>query len=234
MRYQDLQAALAELANPSIAKHSQRYFKTGEGEYGEGDIFLGVRMPELRKQAKAFSILPLNDVLKLLHSNIHDERLAALLILVLQYQGGDHQVKKTVFNAYLENSKQVNNWDLVDCSAHHIVGAHLNDEKRDILFQLADSTLIWDRRIAMIATYYFIKRNDLETTFSLANQLRDDTEDLMHKAVGWMLREAGKRDRVRLEGFLKRHYQFMPRTMLRYAIEKFDKSERAAYLAGTV
>jgi len=229
-----LQAALAVLANPDIAKHSQRYFKTGDGEYGEGDIFLGVRMPVLRKQAKAFSSLPLIDVLKLLYSNIHEERLAALLILVLQYRGGDENVKKAVFNAYLENSKQVNNWDLVDCSAHHIVGAHLNDRKRDVLFRLADSILIWDRRIAMIATYHFIKRNDLETTFSLANQLRDDAEDLMHKAVGWMLREAGKRDRARLERFLKRHYQFMPRTMLRYSIEKFSKDERAAYLAGTV
>lgn len=228
----NIQAALKKVANPEIAKHSQGFFKTGKGEYGEGDVFLGIRVPELRKHAKYFKDAPLPEVIKLLHSHVHEERLTALLILVLQFAKADEPGRKIIYDSYLTNTQYINNWDLVDTSAHPIVGGFLNDKDRSVLKKLAKSKLIWERRIAMISTYHFIKQNDLETTFVLAEILVDDKEDLMHKAVGWMLREAGKRDRKKLEAFLDKHGKTMPRTMLRYAIEKFSKEERKAYLLG--
>jgi len=224
---------LARLADPKIAQHSQRFFKTGKGEYGEGDQFLGIRVPPLRALAKEHQDIALLEVAKLLNSPFHESRLCAALLLVYKFSVADSVGREAIYDFYLANTGAINNWDLVDCSAHHIVGGHLFDKERDLLCTMASSSVLWERRIAMMATFYFIRHNQFSDALSLAEQLLEDKEDLIHKVVGWMLREIGKRDEGTEKRFLKTHYDKMPRTMLRYAIEKFPAAERKRYLAGT-
>lgn len=229
-----VQSCLEELADPVRAEHSKKFFKTGPGEYGEGDVFLGLKVPDTRKVAQRFRDLPLADVRRLLRSPIHEYRLTALFILVRQFETADERGRKRIYDLYLKNTRYVNNWDLVDGSAHQIVGGYLVDKDRGILLELAQSASLWERRIAIIATYHFIKRDDFASTVTIAEHLVADKEDLIHKAVGWMLREVGNRDRAVEERFLAKHYQHMPRTMLRYAIERFPERRRQAYLKGRV
>jgi len=230
----DVKAQMLDLSNSKIAEHSLRFFKTGPGEYGEGDVFLGIRVPVTRKVARKFRELPLGQVLKLVKSKYHEERLLALFMLVALFKKGDEKAKKNIYDAYLGHTDTINNWDLVDSSAHQIVGGYLFERNRKPLYQLAKSKSLWERRISMIATYTFIKKDDFEDTLKLSEILLTDEEDLMHKAVGWMLREVGKKDIEVEERFLRKHYKKMPRTMLRYAIEKFEEGKRQAYLKGEI
>ncbi|MBM3282550.1 MAG: DNA alkylation repair protein [Candidatus Diapherotrites archaeon] len=210
-----------------------RFFKTGKGEYGEGDQFHGVAVPDCRKVASTFLDIPLSTIENSLKSPIHEERLTALLILVEKYaKEKNENVKKELVEFYLKNKKYVNNWDLVDSSADKILGNHLLSEKenRKIIYDLVESPHVWDRRIGVIATFAFIKKMQFSDTFVLCEKLLKDDHDLMHKACGWMLREIGKRDEKALEGFLHTHAQRMPRTMLRYAIERFPENKRKMYL----
>jgi 3-methyladenine DNA glycosylase AlkD len=232
---QSIFSTIKALGNPQRAKGLQRFFKTGPGEYGEGDVFVGLRVPEIRKLAKEYRSLPLSTALQLLQSPIHEVRLLALLIMVRSYQEGDIFLKEKIFHTYLKHTRLINNWDLVDLSAEHIVGDYLDIKKGDApLRVLASSTLIWDRRIAIMDTFHFIKKGRFSTTLSLTQSLLRDQEDLIHKAVGWMLREIGKRDQKTEEAFLNTHYKTMPRTMLRYAIEKFPEDLRQRYLKGKI
>jgi len=234
MTAQEISEILRGLANPQIAQHSQRFFKTGPGQYGEGDRFLGIRVPQLREQAKKIKDAPLAEVRYLLKSPYHEDRLCALLMLVQKFSQGNAADQKAVYELYLKNTRYINNWDLVDLSAYLIVGAYLADKDRRPLYTLARSKSLWERRIAIIATFHFIKNNQFTDTLDIAGLLLTDQEDLMHKAVGWMLREVGKRELGVEKGFLKGHYLRMPRTMLRYAIEKFPENERLKYLKGLV
>lgn len=228
-------AELKALADPERAKNSAWFFKTGPGQYGEGDEFIGVTVPQQRQVAKKYPSLPLGEVEKLLQSKIHEERLTALIILVGQYKAQDDQHKQYIYDFYLAHTQCVNNWDLVDSSASYIVGAHLHDKDRTTLYDLAHSRYLWERRIAIIATAYFISQKESQDTFAIAKLLLTDTHDLIHKAVGWMLREVGKScGQDVLEGFLRTHYEAMPRMMLRYAIERFDEPLRQKYLKGEV
>lgn len=231
-----VQDDLLKAGNKEKAKFLAHYFKTGKGEYGEGDVFIGLTVPQVRAIAKKYRDLPLNDLEELQHNKIHEYRLTALFILCDQFKKADEATKKTFFNFYLSNTKWINNWDLIDLSARDIVGGWLIDkpEKRKTLYALARSKRVWERRIAIIATYAFLCENDLVDTFAIAKILLHDTHDLIHKAVGWMLREAGKRDGKILVDYLAKHYKTMPRTMLRYAIEKFDKLLQQKYLKGTI
>ena len=229
-----IQKQLLKLANPETAAHSQRFFKTGKGEYGEGDIFLGIRVPVLRKIAKQHKASPQKTVLQSLKSKYHEERLLALFILVLQFEKGDESARSSIYKLYLNNTKHINNWDLVDCSSHKIIGAFLLEKSRDPLYKLAKSKDLWKRRIAIIATYRFIKHKDFVDILSISEMLIDNKEDLIHKAIGWMLREVGKQDIDTEINFLNTHYKNMPRTMLRYAIEKFPENLRQDYLKGHV
>ncbi|GJL54396.1 MAG: hypothetical protein NPIRA02_15280 [Nitrospirales bacterium] len=224
--------ALRRHASSEKAKVNQWFFKTGKGEYADGDRFIGVTVPQIRSIAKQYHNLSLAQVLKLLSSKIHEERLFALLILVAQFKHGEANTQKQIADAYVANLQYVNNWDLVDSSAHYILGAYLKDKSRKILYTLARSQRLWDRRVSIITTLHFIKEGDFSDTMKLAGLLLKDNEDLMHKAVGWMLREVGKKDQHVLEGFLKTHYQQMPRTMLRYAIERFSQTKRTGFLKG--
>jgi len=228
----DLNRRLVALADPQRAEGAGRFFKTGPGETGEGLRFLGLNAPALRGIAKEFRALPLAEVVIALHSEWHDERAVALLILTLQYPKSDETVQQEIFDAYLAHTAHINSWALVDCSAPQIVGAHLWQRSRKLLGKLAKSKSLWERRIAMVATQHFIRKNDFADTLRIAKILLTDDEDLIHKAVGWMLREIGDRDQGQLEAFLKPNYHAMPRTMLRYAIEKFPEKKRKAYLAG--
>ena len=221
---------LREVATVERAAGAQRFFKTGPGEYGEGDKFLGVTVPDLRRITREFADLPLRDVRKLLTSEWHEERVLALLILVRQYERGDQSTKDAIYDAYLRSTRHINNWDLVDCSAAQIVGAQLVSRSRAPLRQLAKSSSLWERRIAIIATFHYSRRGQFEDTLKIAEMLLADTHDLIHKAVGWMLREVGSRDRAAAEQFLERHAATMPRTMLRYAIEKFPDPLRKHYM----
>jgi 3-methyladenine DNA glycosylase AlkD len=205
----------------------QGFFKTGPGQYGEGDSFLGVSVPQSRKIAKKHQAVDLDAVKVLVHSDIHEERLVGLLILVHKYDSGD----EGIVDFYLENLKHVNNWDLVDLSAPCILGAALADKDRSLLFKLARSDCLWEKRIAIVATLYFIRRNEFEETIGIAELLLHDRHDLIHKAVGWMLREVGKRDVAVLEKFLSRHHQEMPRTMLRYAIERLPEKKKKFFMS---
>jgi 3-methyladenine DNA glycosylase AlkD len=223
-----------DLADPAIAARSRTYFKTGPGEYGEGDAFLGLRLPTLRSLVKNYRDLDYTDALKLLKSEWHEERLLGVLLLVSSYDRGDPRQKERIYREYLKNAKRVNNWDLVDSSAPQIVGAHLTPANVGVLVKLAKSKNLWERRIAIIATQYFIRKKEFRPTLTIAELLLDDPEDLIHKAVGWMLREVGNRDRDVLDAFLSARYSRMPRTMLRYAIERHPEKERKAYLAGSV
>jgi 3-methyladenine DNA glycosylase AlkD len=234
MSVHSIQDELAALGDPQVAEHSQRYFKTGPGEYGEGDRFRGIRVPVLRKLAQRHGAIPLADVETLLHSPFHEDRLLALLILVRQFGRVGSQAQEKIYNLYLSNTRYINNWDLVDSSAGYIVGAYLLDRDRSPLVELARSSLLWERRIAIIATSYFIGQNQFAETLKIARVLLTDREDLIHKAVGWMLREIGQRDQATEEAFLREHYRQMPRTMLRYAIEKFPEPQRQAYLKGSI
>jgi 3-methyladenine DNA glycosylase AlkD len=231
MTAKDIQTHLRSLGNPKDAAFLAGFFKTGPGQYGEGDLFIGVRVPVIRKVAKDFKELPLPEVEYLLHSPIHEERLAALVILVMQAAKADAKTRKALYDFYLANTKFINNWDLVDVSAPQIVGAYLAEKSRKPLYRLAKSAWLWDRRISILATFHFIRGGDCGDTLQIAEMLLADREDLMHKAVGWMLREVGKRDAVILEGFLGQHCRVMPRTMLRYAIERFPEEKRRAYMA---
>lgn len=233
MSLDELKSDLKKAENPEKAKLLQRFFKTGKGEYAEGDIFLGVMVPETRKVAVKHKDLSLKDVENLLKSNFHEERLCALLLLVHNYQ--QHEEKREeIFNFYLKNTKYINNWDLIDLSCHKIIGHYLSDKNRDILYKLAKSDNLWERRIAIISTAYFINKKDFSDTLKISKILLHDKHDLIHKAVGWMLREIGKRDVSVLESFLKKHYKNMPRTMLRYSIEKFPEKKRKMYLNGKI
>ncbi|PJJ65426.1 DNA alkylation repair protein [Compostimonas suwonensis] len=236
----DVQAALREVADAADALFLQGFFKTGPGQYGEGDVFIGVRVPATRAVAKRFPGLALPEIDALLDSEAHEDRLAALVILVARFEAAgrprtrDDALREQLTAAYLAAVRRgrVNNWDLVDSSAEFLLGEALLDRPRDILFELAASEILWERRVAVLATFAFIKRGDAATTLELAALLLDDSEDLMHKAVGWMLREIGKRvDRGILVGFLDAHAGRMPRTMLSYATEHLDPAERARYRA---
>ncbi len=236
---------LQKLANPERAEVSQRFFKTGKGEYGEGDVFIGVSVPDQRKVAKQFSYLSLGEVEQLLQSKVHEERLTALIILCNQYKKASDDIKKQIYNFYLKNTAYINNWDLVDTSAPIIVGEYLwrNYAQNEtpaknalsVLAPLAKSENIWQRRIAILATFYFIDKGDIIETFTVSEVLLNDPHDLIQKAVGWMLREVGKRVSLEEEErFLQENdrYKTMPRTMLRYAIERFPEKKRQAYLIG--
>jgi 3-methyladenine DNA glycosylase AlkD len=222
---------LVAQGNPDRALASRRYFKTGPGEYAEDDRFIGISVPVLRAQARRYQHLPLGTVTTLLRSPWHEERQLALIILVKQYARADDAGRATIHALYLRHTKWINNWDLVDCSAEFIVGAHLPRGKRQRLFQLARSTSVWERRIAMLATFHYIKQGEHADTLRLARLLISDPHDLIHKATGWMLREVGARNRTTEERFLRRHATHMPRTMLRYAIERFPARLRRQYLS---
>lgn len=223
------------LANPAKAAVLQRFFKTGKGEYGYGDEFLGITVPKLRNLAKTYYQSANFDVLgSLLASPLHEARLFALLVLVLQYKKGNLFQQQKIYDFYFANSLGVNNWDLVDLSAPYIVGAHLLDKEKDFLHELVAAKNLWQRRIAIVSTLYFIRNNFFKETLRLTKKLLYDEEDLIHKATGWALREIGKRDMTLLNNFLSKHYQIMPRTMLRYAIERFPQKLRLAYLHGKV
>jgi 3-methyladenine DNA glycosylase AlkD len=230
----DVRNALLAFADESDAIALQRFFKTGPGEYGEGDRFIGVRVPATRRVAREYRNLSLADTLTLLQSDIHEERFLALIILTQKYQKGTPDVQAVIYGLYLDHTKHINNWDLVDVSAEHIVGAYLQSRSRKPLHTLARSESLWERRIAIMATFHFIKNDDFEATLKIAEMLVSDTNDLIHKAVGWMLREIGKRDRNKEKIFLMKHYRNMPRTMLRYAVEKFPEETRQQYLKGTL
>lgn len=217
-------------ADPGKAKILAKFFKTSRGEYGEGDIFLGVTVPRSRSIAKKFSGLPFRDVEALLKSKIHEERLVALLLLVHKYQSGNEKQKERVFNFYLKNTKYINNWDLVDLSAEKIAGAFLSGKPKDALYKLAKSESVWERRISIVSTFHFIKNRQFSETLRIAEILLNDKHDLIHKAAGWMLREVGKRDQKAEEEFLRQHCRRMPRTMLRYAIERLSLAKKKFYM----
>lgn len=208
-----------------------RFFKTGKGEYGEGDKFMGITVPNIRTVAKRYANVPKEVVCELLMSEWHECRMCALLIWGIQYKRGTREEREEIFNQYLSLTERINNWDLVDLSAPGIVGEHLlHTTDRSLLYRLADSPLLWERRIAMVSTLTFIRKGDFNDTLALANRLVDSRHDLMQKAVGWMLREMGKRDISLLRMFLNEHAATMPRTMLRYAIEKMDDKERCKWM----
>ena len=234
MTAREIHRHIHKLADPDKAKILQGFFKTGPGEYGEGDRFLGIVVPVIRKLVKQYQDTPIGEVMKLLKSAIHEERLLALLMLVQSYEKGDDGLKKKIYDLYLKNIRFINNWDLVDLSAPNIVGPYLTDRSRKPLYELAKSSDLWKRRIAILSAFTFVKRNDFSDALRIAGMLLADEHDLIHKAVGWMLREVGKRDLSAEEKFLQRHYKSMPRTMLRYAIERFPESKRQKYLNGKV
>ena len=234
MNVQEIRNRLRRLADKEKARVLQGFFKTGPGQYGEGDVFLGVTVPALRKLVKEYHAASPGDALSLLKSPIHEERLLALLLMVRLYSRGGESGKKEIYTLYLKNARFINNWDLVDLSAPNIVGAYLTDKSRKPLFALAKSPDLWKKRIAILATFHFIKQNDFSDTLRISGMLMGDDHDLIHKAAGWMLREVGKRDMRSEDLFLIRHYRKMPRTMLRYAIERFPETRRKKYLNGEV
>lgn len=221
-----LRKDMHRLADPARAKVMQGFFKTGPGQYGQGDVFAGIAVPQSRLMAKKYAHLPLADVGQLLQSEVHEERLVALLILIGKYKGDPDKIAKF----YLANLGRVNNWDLVDVSAPGILGAHLLNKDRAVLYRLARSKVLWERRVAIISTLAFIRKGEFDDTLKIAEMLLSDRHDLMHKAVGWMLREVGKRDLATEEVFLQKHCRSMPRTALRYAIERLPEQERRAYM----
>lgn len=235
MKLQEIRRELSEFASPEKAAGMQRFFKTGPGQYGEGDTFIGVTVPQLRALAKrATGSLTQRSLLALLRSRCHEERLLGLLVLVQRFQRGDREERRRVFDTYCANLPYVNNWDLVDLTAPYIVGPYLYERERDALDAWSRSADLWERRVSMVATFYFIRQNDFGDTLRIADTLLQDDHDLIHKAVGWMLREVGNRDRAVLGRFLKTRYATMPRTMLRYAIERFPEDLRQRYLKGLV
>lgn len=229
-----LMAELHALADPEAAAGLQRFFKTARGQYGEQDRFLGIRVPELRKIAGKHRTIHIHDAGRLLRTPYHEARMLALLILIRQFAKGSPEDRTAIYNLYMAHTEHINSWDLVDASAGQIPGAYLRERSRWPLYELAASDLLWERRISMIATWPYIRENDFTDTLAIAEILVNDNEDLIQKAVGWMLREIGKRDMAVEETFLKSHYREMPRTMLRYAIEKFPEEKRQNYLKGLV
>ena len=230
-----LRSDLKSISNPKKAKILQRFFKTGKGEYGEGDIFMGITVPESRKIAIKYENLSLEEVEQLLKSKIHEERLIALLLLVHNYQ--NHEEKRpAIYNFYIKSADNnyINNWDLVDLSSHQIAGHYLLNKDRSILYKLAKSSNIWERRISIISTYAFIRKDQFRDTLKISEILLKDNHDLIQKAVGWMLREVGKKDQQTLKKFLKKHYKQMPRIALRYSIERLPEKQRKAYLQGEI
>jgi len=229
-----IQKRLRQFASRDKARILQGFFKTGPGEYGEGDIFLGVMVPDIRRVAKEFQDTPVGQIKEILASRYHEERLLALLMLVREFAKGDEALKKRIYGLYLRNTRYINNWDLVDLSAPNIVGTYLLDKSRKPLYAFARSKDLWKRRIAILSTAAFIRQNDFDDTLRISESLLKDDHDLLHKAVGWMLREVGKRSLPREEEFLRKHYKYMPRTMLRYAIERFPELKRQKYLGGKI
>ena len=234
IRVRDIRKELRQLADKKIAAHSQRFFKTGEGQYGHGDKFLGVRVPVLRNIARQYRGVSLEQAARLLKSEFHEERLLSLLLLVVMFKEANDENRRAIYTLYLENTRFINNWDLVDTSAEHIVGTYLRDGDKRPLHELSVSDTLWERRIAIMSTFHFIKHEEFDDTLKIAEILLDDKEDLIHKAVGWMLREIGKRNINTEEKFLNEFFKQMPRTMLRYAIEKFPEPKRQRYLKGNV
>ena len=234
MGLKELRKQINDLADAEVAKTHLWFFKTGKGEYGEGDKFAGLKVPVQRRIAKEFKDLTYGEIKELLASKIHEERLIALLILVHKYAESNESEKEKIFRFYIRNRKGINNWDLVDLSAPKIIGMHLINVDRQILFDFAKSKNLWERRIAILSTMAFIRMDDFYTTLQIADILIEDEHDLIHKAVGWMLREVGKKNLKVEEDFLKSRYKKMPRTMLRYSIEKFPESKRKKYLQGKI
>ena len=229
-----LRKEIKSVSNPAKAKFLQRFFKTGKGEYAEGDVFLGIVVPVQRQLAKKYTELSFDDLEKLISSKYHEERLIALLILVERFKKADEDEKEKIVQFYLDNRKGINNWDLVDLSAPKILGEYLLNKNRKILFRFAKSKDLWEKRIAVLSTFTFIMNNDFDDALKIYEILVNDKHDLIHKAVGWMLREIGKIDLKTEEKFLKKYYKTMPRTMLRYAIEKFPEKKRKAHLEGRI
>jgi 3-methyladenine DNA glycosylase AlkD len=230
-RLNELKRELQALGNPEKAKELSRFFKTGKGEYGEGDEFLGITVPEQRKLAKVYVDLSLLDIENLLQSKMHEHRLTALLILTYQFPKAPVVKQSEIVTFYLQQTKWINNWDLVDVTCRPILGAYLLERDRDILYDLGRSESLWEQRIAIVTTMEFVKHGQFEDTLQMTVILLNNSHDLIHKAVGWALREVGKKDRQTLEAFLDRYGIQMPRTMLRYAIEHFDEPKRKAYLS---
>ncbi len=229
--YQKISQELNKLKNPEKIEVYQRFFKTGKGEYGEGDIFLGLRMAQTREiMKKYFNEAGFNDVQKLLNSKIHEYRMVGVLVLVEKFKKADDKLRKDIFNFYLKNTKNINNWDLIDLSAPNVVGRYLLDKNRKILYTLAKSKSLWERRISVLATFTFIREKDFKDAIKISEMLLNDSHDLIHKAVGWMLREMGKKDEKELIKFLDKHTLQMPRTMLRYSIERLQEKKRKYYL----
>ncbi len=222
---------LLSIANPEKAKFLQGFFKTGKGQYAEGDVFLGITVPIVRDIVKANKDIPLSEIQILVNSEYHEARLAAFLFLVLQYKKTKKEEdRKQIFDFYIANAKRANNWDLVDVTCRDVIGAYLLDKDRSILYQLAESDNLWEQRIAIVSTWTFIKNKDYFDTLALSEKFLSHKHDLIHKAVGWMLREAGKKDKEVLVGFLEKNYKIMPRTALRYAIEHFSPEEKAFFM----
>jgi 3-methyladenine DNA glycosylase AlkD len=233
-RVLSIRKELRRLADKDIAEHSQRFFKTGKGQYGQGDRFLGIRVPALRKIVRQYRGVSVEEASRLLKSEFHEERLLGLFLLVAIFKKANDEGRRAIYTLYLENTRFINNWDLVDCSAGHIVGAYLRGSDKQPLYDLAVSDSLWERRIAIMSTFGFIKHNEFTDTLRIAKILLKDKEDLIHKAAGWMLREIGRRDIEAEEKFLQKYYRQMPRTMLRYAIERFPAPKRQKYLNGDV
>ena len=229
-----IQLELRKYAKKDKITIYKNFFKTGKGEYGEGDEFIGVTIPDTRKVAMSNVHTSFNELVPILKSKIHEDRMCALLLLVYKYETSDESTKKKIYDFYLKNIKSINNWDLVDTSAPYIIGEHLEHKNKSILYKLAKSSNLWERRISIIATFQFIKNNQFDETFNISEILLNDKHDLIHKAVGWMLREIGKRNLEAEEEFLKKYYKEMPRTMLRYAVERFQENKRKAYLNGEI
>jgi 3-methyladenine DNA glycosylase AlkD len=231
MSLKEIKRDIEQLANPKQAILLQRFFKTGKGEYGEGDVFLGIKVPVQRSVAKKYKELSFASIQQLLNSKIHEHRLIALLIMMQEFDRAEEDEKKQIFELYLKNTNNINNWDLIDLSAPNIVGNYLLDKDRNILHKLAKSNSIWEKRISMLATFEFIANKETKDALAIAEILVNDKHDLIQKAVGWMLREVGKRvSQAEEEKFLRKHYKTMPRTMLRYAIERFDNKKKEFYM----
>jgi len=232
MTTKEIQDRLRSFGSPESATFAARYFKAGPGQYGEGDIFLGIGAPVMHKLAREYQTIPLNVARSLLPSEVQEDGLLSLLILVRKFQQGDQAIRQRIYDLYLANTRHLNNWDLLDCSARNIVGVFLADRDRSPLDNRAKSVSLWERRIGIIATFHFIRSGEFEDTLRIAEMLLTDQEDLIHKAVGWMLRKVGKRDQETLETFLQRCHRRMPRTMLRYAIGRFPEDLRRGYMQG--
>lgn len=221
---------LNQLEDPTQAEFATRFFKTGKGDYGEGDIFIGLRVPVVRRVAKGYKSLSMSEIEKLLQSPIHEHRLCALIIMTELAKKANEAQKQALYDLYLRRTDCINNWDLVDVSCRQIIGGYLLDKPRDVLYKLAQSKDLWERRISIVSTWEFIRKSDLDDTFKIAELLLHDSHDLIHKAAGWMLREAGKKDEGMLKEFLDIHAGYMPRTMLRYAIERLDAEDKQYYM----